>query len=321
VEGSNYRVLPEQPGGELDIDGSIAAISHRMADASQEPVTLPTKLSQPHLNEADLKGIDGEVSHFRTHYSETGNRAKNIQVACRHINGTVLKPGDIFSYNQVVGPRDTDSGFHMAPVIIKGKLQPGMGGGVCQVSSTLYNAVLLADLKIAHREHHAFPVHYLPAGRDATVAYGDKDFQFQNNTDGVIAIAASGADGQVSMRIFGRRVPNREVIIERTNLSTWGPGREIVKDSSKPKGYQDVLETGHAGHRVTVWRIVKIAGHEVRREMVSRDFYQTFPRIIAVGTREVEPRPAPPTQEKPAPTGATTQSPQSVDIRVPTARP
>jgi vancomycin resistance protein YoaR len=178
----------------------------------------------------------------------------------------------------------------MAPVIINGKLKPGMGGGVCQVSSTLYNAVLLADLKIVHREHHAFPVHYLPPGRDATVAYGDKDFQFENNTKDVIAIASSGAGQKVLMRIFGKKAPGREVAIQRTNLSSWGPTTETVADSSIPAGRTKTLDKGHAGHRVTVWRIVKQDGKVVKREALSRDYYQTFPRVVAMGARPVAPR-------------------------------
>lgn len=310
VEKSGFRVAPEQPGGTLDLDRAVAAIQSRLGDPSADPVLLPVRVVAPHIVATDLQGIDGEMSRFRTHYSETGNRAKNIQVACRHINGTVLKPGDIFSYNKVVGPRDHESGFHMAPQIVQGRLEPGMGGGVCQVSSTLYNAVLLADLKVVHREHHAFPVHYLPAGRDATVAYGDKDFVFQNNTNGVIAVAADGADGTVSMRILGHKTPGREVCIERTNISTWGPGEQVIHDATRPRGEQETVDRGRSGHRVTVWRVVKVNGHEVKRELISRDYYQPFPRVVSIGTRETSPKPS----ASPGDGGVTPATPDSTRI-------
>ena len=302
----SFKIIPEKPGLTIDIDAASEAIKSKLVEASPPDIELPTTIAPPHITAADLKGIEGEISSFRTHYGETGNRAKNIQVACSHINGTVLKPGDKFSYNKTVGPRDEDGGFKMAPVIINGKLKPGMGGGVCQTSSTLYNAVLLADLKIVRREHHAFPVHYLPAGRDATVAYGDKDFQFENNTKDVIAISASGANQQVVMRIFGKKVPGREVAIERTNVSSWGPPTETVRDSSLAAGRTKTLDKGHAGHRVTVWRIVKMNGQVVKRETLSRDYYQTFPRLVAVGTHPVAPRPAPVSNPSPAPAPANT---------------
>jgi len=184
-----------------------------------------------------------------------------------------------------VGPRDAENGFRMAPVIVRGRLVPGMGGGICQVSTTLYNAVLLADLKVVRREHHAFPVHYVPAGRDATVAYGSIDFQFENNSDGPIALAADGRGGQVVIRVLGRPVPGRTVSLERTGVSSWAAPLQTVRDASLPSGTKRTVDKGHAGHRVTVWRVVKEGGRVVRREVVSRDHYRAFPRVMAVGTR------------------------------------
>jgi vancomycin resistance protein YoaR len=290
AEADSFKIEPERPGITVDQDAAAAAITGRLSQTTPEPVELPTKLASPHITAADLKGIEGEVSRFQTHYSERGNRARNIIVACSHINGTILKPGERFSYNKTVGPRDSEFGFKTAPVIINGRLKPGMGGGVCQTSTTLYNAVLLADLKIVRRDHHAFPVHYVSPGRDATVAYGDKDFQFENNTKDVVAIASSGAGQKVLMRVFGKKVPGREVLIERTNLSSWGPSTETIRDSSLPAGRTKTIDKGHAGHRVTVWRVVKMNGQLVKRESLSRDYYQTFPRLIAVSTHPVAPR-------------------------------
>src|SRR5258708_514120 len=220
VTGDTFKVIPEKPGTAIDLDRAATILHDSAPLETSEPLILPTVIKPAHVTQKDLAGIEGEVSSFKTHYSERGNRARNIIVACSHINGTVLKPGDRFSYNKIVGPRDEESGFKMAPVIIKGRLKPGMGGGVCQVSTTLYNAVLTADLKIVRREHHAFPVHYVPPGRDATVAYGDKDFQFENNTPNLIAIVSSGEKQEVSMRIFGKKVPAPPVEPTASNPDT-----------------------------------------------------------------------------------------------------
>jgi vancomycin resistance protein YoaR len=167
-----------------------------------------------------------------------------------------------------------------------------MGGGVCQTSTTLYNAVLMAGLKIVRRSHHAFPVHYVPAGRDATVAYDSLDFQFQNNTDSVIAVASDGSGGRVLMRVFGKKVPGRTIDIERTNVSSWGAGTETVRDSDLAAGVTRTIDKGHSGHRATVWRITKMNGKVVSREQVSQDYYRAFPRLVAVGTRQVARKPA-----------------------------
>lgn len=289
---NSFKIVPEQPGTALDVEGSLAAITAELEKQDILPVELPVKTVTPHVTSNDLKGIEGEISRFRTHYAETGNRAKNIATASKHIDGVVLKPGDVFSYNKIVGPRDEDAGFRTAPVIISGRLQPGMGGGICQTSTTLYNAALLADLKIVQRSHHAFPVHYVPAGRDATVSYDDKDLKFQNNTDAPIAIAADGEGGQVFMRIFGKKVAGREVQLERTNVSSWGPETRTIHDNSLPIGKQVTEKgTGHAGHRVTLWRTVLMNGQQVKREVVSRDYYDSFARIVHVGTRPVASKP------------------------------
>jgi vancomycin resistance protein YoaR len=283
-EGGYRKTIPEQPGATLDLAKSVSILKEKAPGSGGAPVELAMRVVMPRITSEHLKLIKGEIAHYKTHFSERGNRATNIITACSKINGLVLLPGDKFSYNDTVGPREQENGFRLAPVIIGGRLRPGMGGGICQVSTTLYNAALLSDLKIVRRDHHAFPVHYTPPGRDATVAYGSIDFQFQNNTDSPIAIFSSGANQHVEMRIYGNPVDGKSVEIERTNLSSWGTGAKQVKDSSLPAGKTKTIEKAHAGHKVTVWRTVKQNGQQVRREVVSHDTYNAVPAIIAVGT-------------------------------------
>lgn len=301
----SFKVVPEEPGVKLDLEKSASLIQQALEKQETEPVALPLVTAQAHVASADLKEIEGEVGRYETDYGESGNRRRNIENACRRINGTVLKPGDTFSYNKTVGPRESTNGFRLAPVIIRGKLEPGLGGGVCQTSSTLYNAVLMSGLKVVRRSHHAFPVHYLPAGRDATVAYGSIDFQFQNDTSSPVAIAADGSGGRVLMRIFGKKVPGRQIRIERTNVSSWDPPVETVTDSGMPAGRRSTVDSGHAGHRVKVWRIVKLDGKIAKRELISSDHYDAFPRVIAVGSGA--PR-SPKKTASPAPTKSDTGS-------------
>jgi len=244
-----FKKVEEKPGTELDLAASTASVTERIPDSGDEAVVLSLKEAKPNVTLADLEGIDEEIARFRTSHSSGGNRASNIRLACTKMNGVVLKPGDVFSYNKVIGRREREDGYRVAPVISDGRLQPGMAGGVCQTSSTLYNAVLLADLKVLKRSHHTFPVRYLAAGRDATVAWGSIDLQFQNSTDGPIALMADGSRGQVLVRIFGRK----------------DAGKSVQVTSSR------------SGLHATVWRTVKQDGKVVRRELVSRDHYKPVP--------------------------------------------
>ncbi len=251
-------------------------------------VTLALVTVVPKVTEADLKDLQ-EISSFTTRFGGTGaSRGSNIALAAGKINGTVLAPGDVFSYNRIVGPRNERAGFRDAPVIVKGELVPGIGGGICQVSSTLYNAVLRSDLKIVSRSHHAFPVHYLPAGCDATVVDGAIDFKFQNNTRKPIYIASSSGGGRLSFRLLGEKTPGRSITIERTNVSTIPHDSTTVRDPDLYVGRSHVKDNGHNGHRVTVYRVIKENGQVVKRELVSRDYYRPFPSVILVGSR---PRP------------------------------
>jgi vancomycin resistance protein YoaR len=250
-----------------------------------------------------VRQVDGLLAAYSTTYGGIANRLHNVELAASRINGVMVRPGEVFSYNTVVGPRTRRAGFLEAPEIVRGRHQMGVGGGVCQVSSTLYNAVLRANLKVVQRAHHAFPIGYVPHGCDATVAYGAIDFQFQNDTDIPIYITATTnrSRRRLTFRIFGKTVPGREVSIQTGNISSY-PYTTITRtDSSLPAGRRIVEARGHSGLRVTVTRVIKENGEVVRREVVSRDHYRAVPAIVVVGTGA---RPSPTTSPPPADTTA-----------------
>ena len=267
----------------------IAKPAPALSGIPKEPIIaeLAAKTTQPKITAALLKQIDMQpMGEYTTHFGGTGaSRGSNIALATGKIDGTVLAPGDIFSYNGTVGPRIASAGFRDAPVIVKGELVPGIGGGICQVSSTLYNAVLLSDLKIVRRSHHAFPVHYLPAGRDATVVDGAIDFQFQNNTDTPIVIAASSGRGRLSFRVLGKRTPGKSVSIALEGHTIQPAPVKTISDKSLPAGKRVVEDKGHRGHHVTVYRVVKQDGEVVKKERIGSDVYRTFPAVVRVGTK------------------------------------
>ena len=257
------------------------------------PVELAAKETPASVTYEDIKQINGVLGRMQTDIGGTENRHSNVALAASRINGTLLRPGEVFSYNKIVGPRSLEAGFKTAPEIVKGVLKPGVGGGVCQVSTTLFNAVLLSNLKIVDRSHHAFPVHYVPAGRDATVVDGDLDFKFMNSTDAPVYIYGNGRNGSLNFRVYGKKTPGREVSLVLGKRSEGGFGTETEHDSSLPAGHTEVKAPGHPRIDVLWYRVVKENGQEVKREPISTH-YRAIPSVVIVGTGAPKIKPAVP---------------------------
>ena len=247
-------------------------------------VELPVKTTPAAVTYEDITQINGVIGKRETDIGGTSNRLKNVALAASRINGTVLRPGEIFSYNKTVGHRTVEAGFFEAPEIVKGALKPGVGGGVCQVSSTLFNAALLSGLKIVDRSHHAFPVHYLPAGLDATVVDGDIDFRFANSTDAPIYIYGNGKGGVLKFRIYGKTDPTRQIELVRGVRKEGDYGSETESDPSLPAGHRETKTPGHPRIDVTWYRVIKENGAEVKRDTITTH-YRSIPAIVVVGTR------------------------------------
>ncbi|QGU94691.1 hypothetical protein GOM49_05830 [Clostridium bovifaecis] len=184
-EYKNGRVIiiPEAYGYELDKEKLYNQISCNVTEEQKE-FTLYYKIWRPKTTKEILEkqGIKGKIASFTTAFNSNNKpRSKNIRLAASIINGTIVAPGEVFSFNKVVGQRTRARGFEEAGVYINGNLDEGLGGGICQVSTTLYNAVLLADLEVVERDNHSLTVHYVPLSRDAAVSWGSKDFKFRNN--------------------------------------------------------------------------------------------------------------------------------------------
>jgi len=226
------------------------------------------------------------------------SRTHNLRIACREISGTLVKPREVFSYNKVVGPRLKEYGFRDAPIFVEGQVEPGTGGGVCQVSTTVYNAALLADMKILRRSHHSRPVVYAPVGRDATVAYPALDLRFRNTCDSPIYIIASVGKRTVDVTILGSVEDGRKVSLVSAGHRVFGaPVTRKTRDDLKP-GKPVVVRKGLAGHSISTYRIVTLNGKVVKRELLSSDYYRAQARVVAVP----KPAPAPPAEPAPAPT-------------------
>ncbi|HZH98681.1 MAG TPA: VanW family protein, partial [Fimbriimonadaceae bacterium] len=281
---------PEQIGQQLD-DAKLGGILLE-AMKSGTPVVLPLKEKPKRVPDEKLAAIDEVMSEFTTTFS-AGNvsRSSNIRLAASKIDGVVLAPGEKFSFNGIVGRRTAKSGFKEAGVYRNGRHDIDVGGGICQVSTTLYNAALLANLKIVTRNNHSMPVPYVPLGRDATVDYDSQDFVFQNSLDRPVAISAAAGKSSITFRVLADQKSDVEVKIEASGRKSWATGQKQIQDPNLPAGRTVVIEKGSSGHEIYTHRVVLKDGVEVAREPLGRSHYRGGTRIVAVGTRAI-PKPA-----------------------------
>ena len=215
----------------------------------------------------------------------------NLKVGCDNINGTILKPGETFSMNEGLGPQTYANGYRNAAVIVDGKLEDGIAGGVCQVTTTLYNSVILAELEIVERKNHSLPVAYVPLGRDAAVAGDYKDLKFKNDTEYPVYIEAFVADNKVVTNVYGHEIhgPSRKVEFEQIRVGTIPkPPEKITEDPNRPEGEREVTHTGKAGSKVTTNKLVYENDVLISKEWFSDSTYIATADEVTVGTKKEE---------------------------------
>ncbi|MCR5186535.1 MAG: VanW family protein [Clostridia bacterium] len=291
-----YNIFPDQDG--IDLAITVEEAQKSIGNEEKTEYTFPLKISKAAktINDLGMEAFPYEVSSFSTKYDASNiNRSTNLAIAANKINGKVLMPGEEFSYNKVVGKRTVEEGYKDAKIYADGGVVDGLAGGICQISSTLYNAALLANLEITERRNHSYPTSYLPVGRDATVVYGVIDLKFKNTRKFPIKIEASVKNGVASFVIHGiKEEKEYEIKILPTTTATLGHGTQTIPDPTLPAGHQVVKQSGHAGYKVTTY-IEKTCDGETKREVLSNDTYQPMATIIRVGTAApVDPTAIPP---------------------------
>jgi vancomycin resistance protein YoaR len=281
------EVIPEVIGKKVIVDRTIAAVESELKSHSSFSIPLIVEVINPDVVTADLHDINSLIASYTTQFSsQDANRSENIFIAAGHIDGMLVKPNEIFSFNDSVGTRLAKFGYKEAPVFIDGKLVPDIGGGVCQVSSTLYNAALLADMKIMERTSHFSPPGYVPLGQDATVADNLLDFRFQNILPTAIYIISEVSSNQLSVYIYGSQNNSAaDIQIVAADKNVLEPTTIIKQDPTIDLGKEVVEEGGHKGYQVTTYRIKSKDGHELSREMLDADEFPPSDRIIRVGTK------------------------------------
>lgn len=283
-----YEIHKEENGLDFAITLDEAK---KIVAQQQEYYTIPLKTLKPTVTVKNLsqEAFPDLLATYSTTYSSSNvNRSTNISLATKSVNGYVLMPNETFSYNDTVGQRTAARGYKEAGVYVNGEVTTGLGGGICQVSSTLYNAVLLSNLEIIDRSNHTFKPTYVPAGQDATVSWGAPDFKFKNNRNYPIKIIASSGSGRVSFNIYGLKTDDDyQVKIESFEVSPVPFTTQYQNDNSLPAGTQKVLQSGSNGCKTQTYKILYKNGVEVSRTLINSDTYKPHNQIVAVGTATV----------------------------------
>ena len=306
-----FSLTKEKNGVKLAISAEEAQA--QVDGQDKQEYSFPLTITKPEItiNDIGLEAFPYKISTFSTNYDASNvSRTNNLKIASNKTNNVVIMPGEVFSFNQVVGKRTVEEGYKDAKVYENGKVVDGLAGGICQVSSTMYDAALLANLEIVERYNHQFTTSYLPGGKDATVVYGIKDFKFRNSRKYPIKIVTSMGGGTITYSIYGIQEENEYTVVITPVITSRIAGRTITEvDKSLAPGKSVTVQAGHSGQRVTTYKELWQNGTKISSEVITNDVYNAMDTIVHVGPAAPAPAPAPaiPT---PAPT-TPQQTPQN----------
>lgn len=285
---SGFVITDGIEGKAIDMEQTLTTLKASVGttwDKSSIMIDVTTVISQPAITADMLKDIKDTLGGFSTYCGTDGTRVQNIQSGTSHINGTIVMPGEEFSANDAMEPYTEDNGYGEAGSYENGKVVDTMGGGICQVSSTLYNALLYAELKITERYEHSLQVTYVKPGKDAAIADEVKDLKFINNTDTPVLIEGYVSDGEVYFNIYGKetRDTGRSVEYISETTGTTESETKYVTSAEYPIGKMTTTENGHNGLTATLWKVISRNGEEVSREAVNYSTYRMTNTVVSVG--------------------------------------
>ena len=256
---------------------------------AKEEYIIPLKIIEPAITTSMLgeEAFPDKLATFSTRYDASNqNRQINIDLAAKAIDGKILMPGEKFSFNNIVGPTTASKGYKLAGAYSAGELVESYGGGICQVSSTIYNAALYANLKIDERYNHSMIVSYLDPSLDATISYGSRDLKFSNPRKYAVRIGAKANNGILEIEIKGIYEENEveiELVSETTDITP--PSTKYVYDSSLEEGQEVVQTNGANGVKSKAYRIVKKNGRVISKDILSEDSYNPMAKVIKTGSK------------------------------------
>lgn len=292
-ENGKFVITPSVDGIKIDEAATKQAIVDSLATAADAiNVTAAVTVDKPKVSSEDLESIKDELGTYTTDYSSSSSgRATNIDVGCAKINGHVLMPGETLSGYECLQPFTIENGYKIAAAYENGQVVDSVGGGACQLATTLYNAALRAELEITQRQNHSMIVSYVPASADAAIAGTYKDIKITNNQDTPIYIEGRAEGRKLTFTIWGKetRASNRTVEFESEILSSTPAGVTEQPDPTLPAGQTVQVSSGHNGRKSRLWKIVKVDGVETERSIVSTDTYITSNSVVRVGTAVAAP--------------------------------
>ncbi|MHB8642924.1 MAG: VanW family protein [Gaiellaceae bacterium] len=291
VVGGGIHLVPGQVGRAVNVPASVEAVLRAALSPYNRLARITVETSPPKLTTADARamGIDGVVATYTTEYGGVPNRIHNVQLVAHLIDNHLIKPGEEFSFNKTTGARDAATGFLAAPVIINGELQTGIGGGVCQVSTTTFNAAYEAGLKITARTNHALYISHYPLGRDATVNYPDTDLRFVNDTGHWLLLRTFVGASSLTVTLYGTN-PHRKVESVVQPLVTTGPiPVKRTKDKTLRAGEQVVDDPGQPPSTTSVERKVYDANGTLLYDDTWVSHYVASPKLVRFGPKTKKP--------------------------------
>lgn len=298
VKNGKLKATKSRTGWEVQVDDTVALLQEAILteeEGSQE-ITAVVEQTEPRYTQEEVSKCTDLLGQYSTTYSTYQTaRSSNVATAAGRINGTVLNPGKTFSTVKVIKDRTEENGYQSAPEYSSGKVVDGIGGGVCQVSTTLYNAVINAELEVVERSPHSMVVAYVDVSRDAAISGDYKDMKFKNNTDYPVYIMGSAYGGVLSFKIYGHetRPENRKISFESEITDTIQPGAEVVtEDPSLPASYRSVTQSAHVGYRAKLWKVVKVDGVQTDRIQLNTSSYNASPQYVTVGKQPGTPEPS-----------------------------
>lgn len=272
-------------GRKVDKELLRKMIMDNVTNLSSKDIEIPVEQLTPNLTKALLTRVNGLIGEFSTSFKgSSSERIENIKLASKAVDGRLIMPGETVSFNNITGPRSKEGGYKEANIIIGGDFTPGLGGGVCQVSTTLYNALLRANLKIVERYPHSIPSKYVEMGQDAAVSYGSLDLKFQNNFNFPVYIKMGTSGNKVYAYVYGDvNEKNYNVQIKSELVEKIVPKVETIEDKSLEPGQKVIQQDGRNGYRVKTYKIITKNGQVISKDTISSDLYKPRSYIYRVG--------------------------------------
>lgn len=290
IEQGNINIKKEVIGKKIEEEKLHDLLVKSIDDDPNKKINLNIEIKEevPSITEVDLKKITGKISGHNTRYNKSiDGREKNMKIATATINGTLLMPGDTFSYNELIGETTPEKGYEKANTYVGGEIVPDYGGGICQVSTTLYRAVMRANIKSTERSNHSMLVSYSEPGLDATVANNYIDYKFINTYDFPIYIESFLSDFNVCVNIYGNKekLDNKTYELVNEIHEKYEYTVKYEDDNTLEKGKEKVVINGMPGYKVSSYLVTYKDGVEVSREYISTDSYKPLDTIIKRGTK------------------------------------